>query len=125
MRHRLLKNSSRSAAPLDLFRLCERGRSVRQTVASLTLTPQLQGSALIKLLAVAFDCRPVNTETAGSLGLGNALVHRLDDLLPEVQRICTHASTLPGTPSSQSAVSHSARSLAPTPRLAYANIENY
>jgi hypothetical protein len=38
------------------------------------------------------------------LGLGDALVHRLDDLLSEVQRVRFHASALPGAASSQSAV---------------------
>lgn len=41
----------------------------------------LQGAALVEVLTVAFDPRSVNTETAGGLGLGDALFDRLDDLL--------------------------------------------
>lgn len=43
--------------------------------------PGLQGAALVEVLTVAFDPRSVNTETAGGLGLGDALFDRLDDLL--------------------------------------------
>src|SRR5688500_11862546 len=61
----------------------------------------------------------MNPEASGSLGLGDALFHRLDELFSEVQRICAHASTIPGAPSMQSAVralwpsmpSHSALSI--------------
>src|SRR5215216_6071282 len=54
---------------------------------------------------VAFDRRTIDPEAAGSLGLGDALLNRLDDLLlSEVKRICTHAFTISGAPSSQSAV---------------------
>jgi hypothetical protein len=54
---------------------------------------------------VAFDRGAIDSEASGGLGLGHALLHRLDDLLSQVQRICTHASTIPGASSSQSAVS--------------------
>jgi len=55
--------------------------------------------------SVAFDRRSMNTETAGGLGLGDALFHRLDYLPSEVERTDTNASTILGAPSSQSAVS--------------------
>jgi hypothetical protein len=61
-------------------------------------------SALVELLAVTLERRAIDPEAAGGLGLLYALLHRLDDLLPEVERISTHASTIPGAPSSQSAV---------------------
>jgi hypothetical protein len=144
-RHRSLKNSSRSSAPLVLFSAV-REASKRPADRSLAhrnpaegekeLGPLRMGSprpffeifyeqlggllvqlrsptgslagferaALVELLTVAFDRGTIDPETAGGLGLGDALFDRLDDLLSEVKRICTHASTIPGAPSSQSAV---------------------
>src|SRR5215212_4455907 len=145
LRQRLLKNSSRSSAPLVFF------SAVRQTLeraayGSLAhrypaggeeeLGPlrvsrpwplfqifqeqlprllvqlrfiagglrRLQSTALLEPLTVAFDRGTIYPETARSLGLGDALLDRLDDLLSEVQRIRTHACALPGASSSQSAV---------------------
>jgi hypothetical protein len=43
-----------------------------------------QGAALIELLAVTLDRGAIDSEVAGGLGLGDALVHRLYDLLSEV-----------------------------------------
>jgi hypothetical protein len=77
---------------------------LRDSAGSLS---RLQGTAFVELLAVAFDCRTIDSETAGSLCLGHALLNRLDDLLSEVQRLSTHASTIPGAPPSQSAVTPS------------------
>jgi hypothetical protein len=48
--------------------------------------------------------RDFDPEAAGGIGLGDALLNRLDDLLSEVQRVCTHRLAIPGAPSSQSAV---------------------
>src|SRR3712207_7414594 len=91
VRHKSLKNSSLSAAYL-----------LRGSAWSLS---GFERSAPVELLAVTLDRRAIDPEAAGGLGLGDALLHRLDDLLPEVERISTHASTIPGAPSSQSAVS--------------------
>jgi hypothetical protein len=66
--------------------------------------PRLYGTALIELLAVTLDRCPMNAETAGGLTLGDALLHRLDDLLSEVQRVRSHASTFPGSALLQPAV---------------------
>jgi hypothetical protein len=70
--------------------------------------PRLERPALVELLAVAalvaFDRGAIDPEASGSLCLGNSFLERLYDLLSEIQRICTHASTIPGAPSSQSAV---------------------
>ena len=147
MRHRLLKNSSRSAALPDLFfRLLQREVSYRsadrrfahphshhgeQELGPLGVggpgsllevldkelprllvefrclagsLPRLQGAVLIEPFAVALDRRSVNAETPSGLTLGNALLNRLDDLLSEIQRVCFHVSALPGTTSSQPAV---------------------
>src|SRR5688572_4866045 len=46
--------------------------------------------ACISPVAVTLDRCPVNADTAGSLTLGDALLHRLDDLLSEVQRVRSH-----------------------------------
>jgi hypothetical protein len=56
------------------------------------------------LLAVAFDRRAIDPETPGGFGLGDAPLNRLYDLLSEVKRVSTPASTIPGALSSQSAV---------------------
>jgi hypothetical protein len=60
--------------------------------------------AFIELLAVTLGCGPVDSEASGGLAFGNALPHRLDYLLPEVYRICSHVSTVPGAASLQPAV---------------------
>src|SRR5215210_5588514 len=144
-RHPRLKNSSRSAAPLELFsapretsyRPAHRGfthphphdgeqelgplsvggprpllQVFREQLPRLPVQlgglagglPRFQGAALVELLAVTLDRCPVNAETAGGLALGDALLHRLDDLLSEVHRVRSHAPVLPGAASSHSAV---------------------
>src|SRR5215210_484924 len=144
-RHPSLKNSSRSAAPLELFsapretsyRPAHRGfthphphdgeqelgplsvggprpllQVFREQLPRLPVQlgglagglPRFQGAALVELLAVTLDRCPVNAETAGGLALGDALLHRLDDLLSEVHRVRSHAPVLPGAASSHSAV---------------------
>ena len=144
-RHRLLKNSSRSSAPLVLFFGCARCARAydRRWLRSPSLRtrprgtrpsesgwptaffdifyeqlrgllvqlrspargfPGLEGAALVEELTVAFYGGTIDPKTAGCLGLGYALLYRLYDLLSEVQRISTHASTIPGAPSPQSAV---------------------
>ena len=71
-------------------------------------SPRLQGAAaLIEKLAVTLDRCSVHAETAGGLGLGDALLDRFDDLLPEVpevHRVRIHMPALPGAASSQPAV---------------------
>lgn len=66
--------------------------------------PGLEGAALVEKLAVAFDRGAIDAESAGGLDLGDSFFDRFDDLSSEVKRICTYASTIPGAPSSQSAV---------------------
>jgi hypothetical protein len=51
---------------------------------------RLQGAALIQPFAVAFERGAIYPEAPCGLGLGEALLDRLDDLLPEVKRICTN-----------------------------------
>ena len=124
-RHRVLKNSSRPRAPLDLFstvreaseraadrrfanRNPARGKEelsplgvgspralsevfcqepshllvhLRLVAGSL---PGLEVAALMELLAVAFDRCAIYPETVGGLALRDALLHRLDYLLPEI-----------------------------------------
>ena len=145
MSHRLLKNSSRSVALLDLFSapveasyrpadrrfarphpkdgkqefrlpsvgsprplfevFCKESHRFLVELRSLAGgLPRLQGAALIELLAVALDRCSVDAETVGGLALGDALLHRPDDLLPEVHRVRFHVSVLPGAASSQPAV---------------------
>jgi hypothetical protein len=56
------------------------------------------------LLAVALDRSAIYPEAPGGLCLGDALLHRFDYLLPEVQRVRSHISTIPGAASAQLAV---------------------
>ena len=56
------------------------------------------------MLAVAFDRSAIDTEAPSGLGLWDALLDRLDDLLSEVNRVRTHTVALPGAASSQPAV---------------------
>src|SRR3712207_3062969 len=71
--------------------------------------PRPEGAALIGLLAIAFDRSAIYPEASGGLCLGHALLHRLYDLLSEVQRVRSHVSTILGASSSQPAVRTSKR----------------
>jgi hypothetical protein len=59
--------------------------------------------ARLAAFTVALDRGAIDAETAGGLGPGYSRLNRLYDLLSWVKRTCTHASTMPGAPSSQSA----------------------
>src|SRR5215217_7269111 len=145
-RHRLLKNSSRSRAPLVLFfGSCADDpplgrpspRSLRPRTRHKGTRPSANGwpkGALGgPLRAASSPSRRASVSCLGpssaprcrapreacssvlrwrdrprsggrSRPWGHAFLHRLDDLLCEVKRTCTHASLIAGAPSSQSAV---------------------